>query len=113
MTPLHEWLKPPRSLLLYLFLLTLASVSALSWCGWKLLTQERMVEAQHVEERLERAADRTGHEIIGAISLKHLYEIAALKRRDTPNIPLEAICKNLMASCRSMGVKVVARPEDA
>lgn len=58
MVPLNEWLKPPRSLLLYLFLLTLVSVSALAWFGWKLLTQERMVEAQHVEERLEQAADR-------------------------------------------------------
>jgi large subunit ribosomal protein L11 len=59
---------------------------------------------------LERAADRPGHEIIGTISLKHIYEIAMIKRRDTPNIPLEAICKNLMSSCKSMGIKVVARP---
>ena len=58
MVPLNEWLKAPRSLLLYLFLLTLVSVSALAWFGWKLLTQERMVEAQRVEERLEQAADR-------------------------------------------------------
>lgn len=61
---------------------------------------------------LERAADRPGHEVIGAITLKHLYEIAAVKRRDTPNIPMEAICKNLMASCKSMGVKVVKSWEE-
>lgn len=61
---------------------------------------------------LERAADRPGHEVIGAITLKHLYEIAVIKRRDTPNIPMEAICKNLMASCKSMGVKVVKSWEE-
>src|ERR1051325_6665594 len=58
MTPLREWLKPPRKLLLILFLLTLVSVSALAWFGWRLLDQERMVEAQRTQERLEHAADR-------------------------------------------------------
>src|SRR5689334_6157159 len=68
MMPLREWLKPPRSLLLYLFLLTLVSVSALAWFGWKLLTQERMVEAQRVEERLEQAADRITATLRGALA---------------------------------------------
>ena len=68
MTPLHEWLKPPRSLLLYLFGLTLVSVSALAWFGWRLLTQERMVEAQRVEERLEQAADRITATLRGALA---------------------------------------------
>ncbi len=52
------WLKPPRSLLALLFLVTLVSVSALGWFGWKLLDQERVVEAQRDRERLEQAADR-------------------------------------------------------
>src|SRR5690242_8653244 len=68
MTPLHEWLKPPRSLLLYLAVLTLVSVSALGWFGWRLLTQERMVEAQHVEERLEQAADRITATLRGSLA---------------------------------------------
>ncbi len=58
MTPLTEWLKPPRTLLLLLFLLTLVSVSALGWFGWRLLEQERAVEAQRSQERLETVADR-------------------------------------------------------
>jgi signal transduction histidine kinase len=68
MTPLNEWLKPPRSLLLYLFGLTLVSVSALAWFGWRLLTQERMVEAQRVEERLEQAADRITATLHGTLA---------------------------------------------
>mmetsp|Transcript_29788 Transcript_29788/g.65904 ORF Transcript_29788/g.65904 Transcript_29788/m.65904 type:complete len:154 (+) Transcript_29788:19-480(+) len=62
---------------------------------------------------LERAADRPGHEIAGAISLKHLYEIAVLKQKDDPQLSLQALCKSLLHTCRSMGVRVVARPEEA
>jgi len=58
MTPRNKWLKPPRSLLLILFLLTLVSVSALGFFGWKLLDQERLVEAQRAREQLEQTADR-------------------------------------------------------
>jgi signal transduction histidine kinase len=58
MMPPSEWLKPPRSLLLILFLVTLVSVSALAWFGWRVLYQERVVDAQRAQERLETAADR-------------------------------------------------------
>jgi len=57
MMPPSEWLKPPRSLLPILFLVTLVSVSALAWFGWKVLYQERVVDAQRDRERLEQAAD--------------------------------------------------------
>ena len=53
-----EWLKPPRSLLTLLFLFTFVSVSALGWFGWKLLDQERVVESQRAQEKLEESADR-------------------------------------------------------
>ncbi len=56
--PPKEWLKPPRSLLIILFLVTLVSVSALAWFGWRLLDQERVVEAQRAQDRLEQAAGR-------------------------------------------------------
>lgn len=68
MTPPREWLKPPRSLLTILFLVTLVSVSALGWFGWKLLDQERVVESQRDRERLEQAADRTAAIARGALA---------------------------------------------
>ena len=58
MTLLDQWLRPPRSLLVGLFLLTLASISTLAWFGFRLLDQERLVEAQHAREHLEQSADR-------------------------------------------------------
>jgi len=64
---LREWLKPPRALLRILFLLTLVSVSALCWFGWKLTAQERLVEAQRREE-LEQTADRITATLRGALA---------------------------------------------
>ena len=68
MTPPREWLKPPRSLLLLLFLVTLVSVSALAWFGWRLLDQERVIEAQRAQDRLEQASDRIAAIARGALA---------------------------------------------
>mmetsp|Transcript_9796 Transcript_9796/g.24428 ORF Transcript_9796/g.24428 Transcript_9796/m.24428 type:complete len:159 (-) Transcript_9796:331-807(-) len=62
---------------------------------------------------LARAADKPGQEVAGTVSLKHIYEIAKLKQRDIPHVPMPSLCKSLMRSCKSMGVRVVPRPEDA
>lgn len=62
---------------------------------------------------LVRAASNPGQEVAATISLKHIYEIAKVKQRDLPELQMEAICKSIIRSCRSMGVKVVAKPEDA
>jgi hypothetical protein len=55
---MREWFRPPRQLLVILLLLTVASVSALLWSGWRLTQQESAVEAQPSRERLDLAADR-------------------------------------------------------
>src|SRR5436305_11608254 len=68
MTPLREWLKPPKSLLLILFLLTLVSVAALAWSGWKLLEQDRMVQAQQRLELLDQEADRIAATLHGSLA---------------------------------------------
>jgi hypothetical protein len=44
MVPLREWLRPPKALLLLLFLLTFVSVSTLAVFGWRLLEQQRIVD---------------------------------------------------------------------
>src|ERR1039457_2062847 len=67
MVPLREWLRPPKSLLLILVLLSLVSVSAVGWFGFKLLEQDRMVQAQRRQERLEQAADRMAATLRGAL----------------------------------------------
>lgn len=51
-----------------MFLVTLVSVSALGWFGWKLLDQERVVESQRDRERLEQAAERIAAIARGALA---------------------------------------------
>lgn len=62
---------------------------------------------------LARGAGRPGHEHVASISLKHLYEIAKVKAPDMPGMPLRGVVRALVFQCHSMGVRVVARPEDA
>ena len=71
--PLREWLRPPRTPLLVLFLLTLASVLSLGWFGWRLLQQDRAVEAQRTQEKLEQAADRIAERMRGAVEETQEY----------------------------------------
>jgi hypothetical protein len=68
MMPPGEWLRPPRSLLLILVLVTLVSVSALAWFGWKVLYQERMIDAQRAQERLEQAAGGIAATVRGMVA---------------------------------------------
>lgn len=56
---------------------------------------------------------KPGHQSVASISLKHIYEIALIKQKDCPHVPVESICRTLIGSCKSMGIKVVGRPEDA
>ncbi|MFN7933543.1 MAG: HAMP domain-containing sensor histidine kinase [Bryobacteraceae bacterium] len=63
-----QWLKPPRTLLVYLFALTLVSISALGWFGWRLFDQERLVESQRSQERTEQIADRVAATLRGTLA---------------------------------------------
>ena len=45
---------------------------------------------------------------VAHISLKHIYEIATVKKADANfrNVSLESLCKMLIGSCKSMGIGV-------
>ena len=49
-----------------------------------------------------------GHKTAGAVSLKHVYEIAKIKQSDPGNqyISLESICRSVIGTARSMGIVV-------
>eukprot|EP01025_Chloroclados_australasicus_P002268 TRINITY_DN10523_c0_g1_i2.p2 TRINITY_DN10523_c0_g1~~TRINITY_DN10523_c0_g1_i2.p2 ORF type:complete len:130 (-),score=10.44 TRINITY_DN10523_c0_g1_i2:492-881(-) len=61
---------------------------------------------------LETLASRPGHEIVGQISLKHLYEIAKVKRVEHPYNTLRSMVAQLAGNCRVMGVEVVRNIEE-
>jgi signal transduction histidine kinase len=51
------WFQPPRRTLAVFLCLMFVLGGALGWLGWQLLKQDRALEGQRVQERLELAAD--------------------------------------------------------
>ncbi|NWH69051.1 RM11 protein, partial [Geococcyx californianus] len=54
-----------------------------------------------------------GHEEVGVVSLKHLYEVALAKARDPAVVargtPLPTLLGALVGTARSLGLRVVPR----
>ncbi|XP_072737143.1 large ribosomal subunit protein uL11m isoform X1 [Ciconia boyciana] len=62
---------------------------------------------------VQKGAARPGHEEVGVVSLKHLYEVAVAKQRDPAvaarGTPLPTLVGALVGSARSLGLRVVPR----
>jgi large subunit ribosomal protein L11 len=58
---------------------------------------------------IEKGATRPGHEQVGEVSLKHIYEIAKIKKHDKQleTLELKSICHLVIATTKTMGIKVV------
>jgi len=59
---------------------------------------------------VEKGSSEPGRKTVATLSVKHIYEIAQIKGKDPKlqHMTLEALCKCLMGSARSMGIKVVS-----
>ena len=59
---------------------------------------------------IDKGAARPGHETVGTVTLKQIYEIALAKQRVDKHLqalPLEGICRSIMGTATSMGIEVV------
>lgn len=58
---------------------------------------------------IERGAMFPKKEVAGKITLKHLYEIAAIKIQDPPNalLTLQQMCEMLVGVSRTCGIEIV------
>ncbi|KAI1484587.1 mitochondrial 54S ribosomal protein YmL19 [Biscogniauxia mediterranea] len=56
-----------------------------------------------------KGASKPGHETVGTISLKHVYEIAKIKQSELrlSALPLEGLCRAIIFQCKSIGIEVV------
>jgi len=99
--PLLEWFRPPRHLLTFYLAGTIACAAALAWLGWRLLDQERALEAQRTQERLEITADR-----VVALFQRSLSELERQLSSASGTLPEETVV--LAADRRT----VQARPSD-
>jgi len=58
---------------------------------------------------MRQIINRTGHDIVGKVHVKQIYEIAKVKQRDEhlARIDLYSLCRSIAASAKSMGLEVV------
>lgn len=83
---LRDWFRPPRQLLTFYLAGTIAAAAALTWLGWRMLEQERALEAQRAQERLEIMCDR-----VTAIFQRSLDELAKQLSAPAAMLPADAI----------------------
>ena len=59
---------------------------------------------------IETGAGRPGHDIVGNVPVKQIYEIAKVKLKDEhlSGLKEETMCRMIAASASSMGIKVIA-----
>ena len=57
---------------------------------------------------LKSGSKKPGHLTAGTLPLKHVLEIAKVKQKDNPHTPLEALCRSIIGTARSMGIQVAS-----
>ncbi len=62
------WRQPPQPLLVILYTFTAVCMSLLGWLAWRLIDQERLVESQRAQERIEQEADRVVATLRGVLA---------------------------------------------
>ncbi|KAK9678665.1 hypothetical protein RND81_11G226000 [Saponaria officinalis] len=58
---------------------------------------------------VDSASGRAGHVVVSSVTVKHVYEIAKVKKNDPgcSHLSIESICKSIVGTANSMGIKVV------
>lgn len=74
--------------------------------SWLLLN---VAEAPPGKKASRKGASSPGHEEVGTVSLKHVYEIAKIKQSELrlSGLSLQGLCRSIIHQARTMGVKIV------
>jgi len=106
---LSRWFRSPRYLLALFLAIMLVLAATLGWLGWRLLEQDRALESQRTQERLDNAAD------LIAASLLHTFsdtkdQFTRLLASSDPE--LAARTSALAGQAAGTALLVVFRPQD-
>jgi signal transduction histidine kinase len=106
-----QWLRPPRRLLLLVVAIGLGAAAALGWLGWRLLDQDRALESQHIQERLDATADLVGAALVRKLAeqddqLTGLFTETSAPRASKDARPVETATGVLTVTFDSRGVLV-------
>jgi len=94
--PRALWFQPPRRVLVLFVVVTMVPATALAWLSWQLLKQDRALESQRLQERLDHAAD-----LIAAALDRRLAEAA-----DRLPSLAEPAADALVVTCLPRGIDV-------
>jgi signal transduction histidine kinase len=105
---LSLWFRSPRYLLTLFLAIMLVLAASLSWLGWRLLKQDRALESQRIQERLDNAADLIAASLLHKFSetKDQLTSLLALSDSD-----LAARAPELSGQGAGSGLIVVFRPQ--
>jgi large subunit ribosomal protein L11 len=58
----------------------------------------------------KKGSSQPGHEIVGTVTLKHVYEIAKIKQTELrlSGLSLNGLCRSVIYQAKSIGIDVVA-----
>jgi len=94
--PRDRWFQPPRHVLVLFVLVAVVPAAALAWLSWHLLAQDRALEGQRVQERLDHTADL----IATALDRRLAEAVDRLPRLDEPSVDAAAV------TCTTDGIQV-------
>src|SRR5215471_661409 len=105
---LSQWFRSPRYLLTLFLAIMLALAASLSWLGWRLLKQDRALESQRIQERLDNSADLIAASLQRKLSgsKNQLSSFLSL-----PDADLAARALEIAGQTAGTGLIIVFRPQ--
>jgi signal transduction histidine kinase len=82
-----DWLRPPRHLIVLFLGIALILMATLAWLGWQLFQQDRALEQQRVQVRLEHAADIIAGDLTRRLATieQELSQLTSLPATELPD----------------------------
>ena len=105
---LSLWFRSPRYLLTLFLAIMLVLAASLSWLGWRLLKQDRALESQRIQERLDNAADLIAASLLHKFSESRVQFTSFLTLSDSD---LAARASELSSQGAGTALIVVFRPQ--
>jgi signal transduction histidine kinase len=105
---LSLWFRSPRYLLTLFLAIMLVLAASLSWLGWRLLKQDRALESQRIQERLDNAADLIAASLLHKFSESRVQFTSLLTLSDSD---LAARASELSRQGAGTALIVIFRPQ--
>lgn len=56
---------------------------------------------------IEKGSAQPGHQIVGEVNIKQVYEIAKLKHTENPQLPFRSVARSVASTCIPLGIQIV------